>query len=355
MINFIAHIRQHWLTIAFILGFITDTLLLNQIDNLVDNLILLFYVVLASISILLFYIGVAERGPAFIARFFKTYAPVLMQYSFGGLLSGMLIFYGRSGDWLASAPFLILIISIIFGNEFINKRSDRLIYHIGLYFVGLYSYVVLVVPVITGKMGDLIFILSGWIAVGIITVVVQTLFRIVPNFMMSNVKRIIVTIGGIYISFNILYFTNTIPPIPLSLTELEVVQAVTRTTDNNYRVEEEVQPWYRKLPLVKNVIHPQNNSIACFAKVYAPTKLSTEIFHRWEYKDANGDWQEHFRLGYEISGLNKGGYRGYTDMQNFFAGTWRCSVETKRGQVLGRVTFVISQTGQPKGIKLVIE
>lgn len=355
MTSLVSQLKKHWLSFAFVLGFITDLILLNKVDDLVDNLILLFYVLLATTAILLLYIGVSERAPTFLTTKFKKYAPVLMQYSFGGLLSGMLIFYGRSGDWLASAPFLTLILIIIFGNEFVSKRSDRLLYHIALYFVGLYAYVVLVVPVLIGKMGDAIFILSGLISVMIVSYVVQLLFRIVPNFMEQNIKRVIVTIGAIYISFNVLYFTNVIPPIPLSLTELDIVQSVTRTENGSYRVESESQPWYREIPFVKQELHPVNNSIACFARVYAPTKLTTEIYHRWEYKNEAGNWQDHFRLGYQISGLNDGGYRGYTSMQNFFTGTWRCSVETKRGQVLGRATVKINTEKPAREIITTIE
>jgi hypothetical protein len=334
-------IRHHWLTVAFFLGFITDTILLNQIDNTVDNLILLFYVLLATTAILLLYVGVAERVPGAFARGLKKYTPIIMQYAFGGLLSGMLIFYGRSGDWIASAPFLLLILAVIIGNEFVGKRSDRLVYNIALYFIGLFSYVVLVVPVILGKMGDLIFIFSGVIAVLIVMIVVQVLYRIIPNFMQANTKRIIATIGFIYIGFNALYFTNVIPPIPLSLIELEIEQSVVRMSNGNYSVVSEEQPWYRALPFTRKIIHPTGSSISCFASVYAPTKLETEIFHRWEYKNANGDWVERFRLGYPISGANERGYRGYTRLQNFTAGIWRCSVETKRGQVLGRQSVII--------------
>ncbi len=339
--------REHWVTVAFVLGFFTDLILLNRIDDLVDNLILLFYILLATTALLLLYVGVAERGPRFLSRWFVRYTPILMQYAFGGLLSGMLIFYGRSGDWIASAPFMILILAVIFGNELVSKRSDRLVYHIALYFIGLFSYIVLVVPVITGKMGDGMFILSGLIALMIVTFVVQLLFRIVPNFMAANIGRVIVMIGFIYIGFNALYFTSAIPPIPLSLTELDVVQSVQRLDDGAYRISYEVQPWYRRIPFVRPVIHPTGNSIACFARVYAPTKLSTEIFHRWEYKNEAGDWQEGFRLGYEISGVNKGGYGGYTVKENFFDGLWRCSVETKRGQVLGREVVRIETKGAP--------
>ncbi|MCB9812508.1 DUF2914 domain-containing protein [Candidatus Nomurabacteria bacterium] len=350
---------HHWLTLSFVLGFLTDLILLNRIDDLVDNLILLFYVLLATTAMLLLYVGVAERGPGFLARFFKRYAPIAMQYAFGGLLSGMLIFYGRSGDWLASAPFLLLILAVIFGNELVGKRSDRLIYHIALYFIGLFSYIVLVIPVLTGKMGDAIFILSGLIALMLVTFVVQVLYRIVPHFMELNTKRIIVTLGGIYVGFNVLYFTSVIPPIPLSLTELRIVQSVesfsTSATTKSYRVATEVQPWYRRLPLVRPVLHPTGDSIACFARVYAPTRLTTEIFHRWEYQDESGDWQEQLHFGYEISGSNVGGYGGYTKTSNFFSGVWRCSVETKRGQVLGREVVRIDTAGQPKDIEVLIE
>lgn len=347
-------LRRHWLTVAFVLGFVTDYILLNQIDNVIDNTILVFYVFLATISLFLLYVGVAERGPKALARFYKRYAPVAMQYSFGGLLSGMLIFYGRSGDWLASAPFMLLIVVVIFGNEALSKRSDRLIYHIALYFIGLFSFVVLEVPVVLGKMGDGIFILSGLIALMIVTFVVQVLFRIVPNFMAANISRIILTLGAIYIGFNTLYFTSLIPPIPLSLTELEVVHSVSRVGDDGYRVEFETQPWYRNIPFARPVIHPTGSSVACFARVYAPTRLSTTVFQRWEYQDETGEWQDHFRLGYDINGANDGGYGGYTAIKNFFPGVWRCSVETERGQVLGREVVRIEETGQPKGIEIQI-
>ena len=341
-------IFRHWLTVAFFLGFITDLILLNRIDDLFDNLILLFYVLLATTTMLLLYLGVAERLPGFASRFLKKYAPIVMQYAFGGLLSGMLIFYGRSGDWIASAPFLLLILGVILGNEFVGKRSDRLLYNLALYFIGLFSYVVLVVPVILGRMGDGIFILSGLIALVIVFIVIKILYRIIPNFMQANTRRVIVVIGFIYVGFNTLYFTNVIPPIPLSLTELEVVQSVDRLPNGNYSIVSQAQPWYRKLPFTKQLIQPTGNSIACFARVYAPTKLETEIFHSWEFMDSNGDWVERFQLGYTISGANQGGYRGYTRLQSFNSGVWRCSVKTERGQVLGRSTVVVETSGRPK-------
>ena len=39
------------------------------------------------------------------------------------------------------------------------------------------------------------------------------------------------------------------------------------------------------------------------------------------------------------------GYRGFTQISGFSGGTWRCSVETERGQVLGRYVVEVKDTG----------
>ena len=217
IVSMLKQFKRHWLTVSFVVGFVVDFILLNKIDSLIDNLILLVNASVATISFILLYAASSGRWSDWWSRKILRIAPIFMQYGFGGLLSGMLIFYGRSGDLLASAPFLLLIFAVIIGNEFIVKRSDKLIYHLALYYIGIFAYIVLVIPVLIGKMGDLIFIFSGLLALGIIVGIVKLLAKVVPYFIHINKKRIIVTIGFIYLGFNTLYFSNLIPPIPLSL------------------------------------------------------------------------------------------------------------------------------------------
>ncbi len=339
--SYVAQIKRHWLTLGFFLGFAVDLILLNKIDSLVDNLILFANASLATISFILLYGSSTGRWPEWLSRRLQRITPIFMQYGFGGLLSGMLIFYGRSGDLVASAPFLLIIVAVILGNEFIVKRSDKLIYHIALYYIGIFSYMVLVIPVILGKMGDVIFILSGIVALLIVILLVRMLSKVVPFFIDVNKKRIIVTIGFIYIGFNTLYFSNLIPPIPLSLTHIEIAHAVSRSDDGVYRITSEKQPWWREHTPLRSIIKPSRSSIACFARVYAPTRLTTDIYHRWEFKNEEGEWIERFHLSYPIFSTNIRGYRGYTQTSNFTEGVWRCSVETERGQVLGRKSVII--------------
>jgi Protein of unknown function (DUF2914) len=339
-------VRKHFLSLAFVFGFLTDLFLLNQIDSLVDNLILVFYVVLATVSLLLFYAGVAQRGGERVSHFLEERMPFLMQYSFGGLLSGMLIFYGRSGDFFVSAPFLLLIIAVVVGNEFIVKRSNRLLFHLALYFIGTFAYLVMLVPLLTGYMGDVIFMVSGVMALLLITGVVKLLIRIIPNFVTMQIRPIVFVVGGLYALLNGLYFFNVIPPIPLSLTELHIYHSVEKTAVGSYRILTE-DNWWPDLPYLAQSFTPLSGKGAyCFARVYTPVRLHTNIYHRWEYyNDTTGEWEQRFRIHYPISGENKRGYGGYSVSNNLRDGTWRCSVETERGQVLGRRSFTVDLGG----------
>ena len=342
----VAHLKRHWLTVAFFLGFIVDNITLNRVDQVFDNVLLFLYVVLAMSSVLFLYAGVAEKLPEKWLPYSRKYAPLLIQYAFGGLLSGMLIFYGRSGAWTESWPFLLVILFVIYGNETIRDRSGRLIFNLSMLFVGLFSWVVLIVPVFTGYMGPWVFIGSGLLAVLIMRLFVMILERIIPNFLKLQMRLLVFVLGSIYAAFNFLYFTNIIPPIPLSLKEVGIYHSVVRFENGDYQLKYEPGAWWQFWKRSDTTFHPdEGNNIFCFAKVFAPTRLETDIYHSWDYYDEEaGKWIEHARLSYFISGGRGEGYRGYTLIENFRDGTWRCSVETARGQVLGREKFKVDSS-----------
>jgi hypothetical protein len=341
-------LKRYWLTLAFIGGFVTDLILLNRVDDLFDNLILLFYVVLASISLLLFYAGVAGRLGERLSPWFRNYAPLAIQYASGGLLSGMLIFYGRSGDLVASWPFLVIIIAAIYGNEVITNREQRLVFNLAFLFIGLLPYVVLVTSVFTGMMGPFVFVGAGLIALGLMYFFVQLLYAIIPRYMEMQTRALVLTLGAIYIGFNGLYFTNIIPPIPLSLKSMGMYHSVVKFENNTYQLKWFDGPWWNPLQQSDAVFYPSAaSSVYCFTSVFAPTTISTRVFHRWEYQNEAGEWVEHARIDYPIVGGSDQGYRGYTQVSSYRAGTWRCSIETERGQVLGRAVFSIAAQGIP--------
>lgn len=340
--------QRYWLTIAFIFGFITDVLLLDRVDDVLDNIILAFYVALALTSMLLLYVGVANKVSDVWSYRLRFWAPLAIQYSFGGLLSGMFIFYGRSGDWTVSWPLLVLFASIMVANELVRDRASRLLYHLIVLFIGLFAYVVLVVPVFIGRMGELIFLLSGVLALLVMIVFIHVLSLIIPNYMRMQMRLIVFSIGCIFIAYNTLYFTNIIPPIPLSLTQIGIYQEVSRQADGSYRLVYEPAPWWQVWRRHHDTFRPQSGEgIYCFTSVFAPTRIETDIMHRWLYRTEDGRWVEHARIAYPIRAVGDRGYRGFTVIQNYRPGRWRCSVETARGQVLGRHTFMVDTSLQP--------
>ncbi len=340
-------VKHHWLTLAFIGGFITDFLLLNRVDDVVDNTILSIYVFLATASLLLFYAGIAQRFGYVWSPRVQQWASIVMQYAYGGLFSGMLIFYGKSGAILASWPFLLLIIVAILGNELIKNRGQQLVFNLFAYFVGLFSFVVLQVPVWTGVMGGWMFLLSGVLALVGVYIVIQLLTYIIPNYLLLEMRKIVFVILGTFAVFQGLYVLNIIPPIPLSLKEITIAQSVVRV-GGEYEVTYEPAPWWMFWQRVHETFHPATGSVACFTKVFAPAKLTTEIEHVWEYRDKEtGKWTHHFSLPFPIVGGGDNGYRGFTAISSYHDGIWRCRVTTKRGQVIGQQVFTIDSSEKP--------
>src|SRR5690606_38114812 len=137
---------------------------------------------------------------------------------------------------------------------------------------------------------------------------------LVPRFIGIHSQSIVFTIGLIYVGLNGLYFTNIIPHIPLSLKQVGMYHSVVRFEIGDYQLKYEAGEWWQPFKQSDDVYHARpGDNIFCFAKVFAPTRLSTDIYHVWEhYDEAKGEWIEYLRTSYSIAGGRDSGYRGYT-------------------------------------------
>lgn len=289
------------------------------------------------------YFGTSGRRSSRVQAFTAKWAPLFIQYMFGGLMSGLLVFYSRSGSWWAHWPYLLIIVGMILGNEFIVKKAQRLLFNLGLLFVGMFSYAALVVPVVLGKMGDGIFLLSGGIALAVFVLFVRILYLVIPNFMALNTRNIFFTTCMLYVLLNGLYFLNIIPPIPLSMKEMGVYHSVEKQEEGGYALSYEEGSWYEPWHLSDTVFHyKQGDRVYCYTSIFAPARLSTVVVHKWEYYEAvQKKWRLHEKVTFPINGGRGEGYRGYSFIESVQDGTWRCSAETVRGQVIGRATFSV--------------
>lgn len=329
--------------LAFVVGFVWDSITLTRVDRLFDNLILLSYLALAFACIALFNADHARNFKTPLIRRLIDFARFLLPFAFGGLMSGFLIFYSRSGPALSNAPFLLILAALFLCNEFFRKRYQQFIFQMSVFFVTLFSYTVLIIPVLLGRIGDSIFILSGAVTLFLFWLAQKLL----SLFSLGGGERsrlsLWTIVASIFITFNFLYFNNMIPPIPLSLKDIGVYHSVERTRSGVYELWFEKAPWYALGRKTNSVFHRTGNEpVYVFSSIFAPTRLTTEVLHRWSYFDeARGKWVSSSVVGFPISGGREEGYRGYSKKESVFPGKWRVDVETLRGQIIGRFVFEV--------------
>ena len=192
------------------------------------------------------------------------------------------------------------------------------------------------------RLGADVFVLSGLVSLAAVAEVIYLIKKIAPERPFSHHTALM--IGTIYVIFNILYFSNIIPPIPLAIKEAGIYHNVVKMPDGGYSLLAEKRAWYEFFEKNKFYFLPGEPAYA-YSAVFAPTKLEGEIFHRWSfYDERQKKWIESSRIGFSIVGGRDRGYRGYSAKENIFPGLWRIDVITKRGQIIGRVKFRAIET-----------
>ena len=334
--------KRHAPTLALALGFLWDSLTLGRPDRLFDNAVLLIYLLIAGGSIILLNIR-ARRAEAPLSLL------TLIQFAFGNLASAMFILYSKSGTLEGNLVFFVLLVGFLIGNEFVKGRYAQLHFHIAAYYLLVFSYLMIVVPTLMGEIGERVLIASGTLSVLFIAAFISILSVITP-VLKDQVKKTIVSIAAIFITFNALYLLNLIPPVPLALRHLDVYHAIERT-GFTYTGTYEPGPWLQFWRNSSATFHRTGGeSVYCFSSIFAPAGLEAPIYHRWErYDEKRGGWTTMARTRFPIIGGREEGYRGFTIKSTLEKGSWRCSVETERGALIGRRSFeVVEVSARPE-------
>ena len=335
--------ERHAMVLGFIAGFVADNLTLRRVDLWIENIFFAGYIIIAGMCVVLFN-GYENGGlhGRFGIRFYR-FLPIIMQFAFGALFSGFFVFYSRSASLGASWPFLLLLLTLLLSNEVLKKRYAKIVFQLSIFFVTAFSYAIFIMPVIIKRMNVYTFLLSGFAAILLVGLVSLGLRKVARGSYLESRRNAILAIAAIYLIFNLLYFTNIIPPIPLSLKDIGVFHSVNRLATGDYQVSYEPVKWYEFQKKSRPVFHRRaNEPIYVFSSVFAPTKLNVPILHRWShYDETRKQWVEEGRIRFTISGGRDGGYRGYSVKTALTPGLERAEVITKRGQLIGRITFII--------------
>jgi len=337
--KFVRKYERHISSIALLFGFVFDNLTLQRIDLLYENVVLFLYLFVAGFGI--FLINFFDRVPPEKVWLYRvrSWLPILVQFAFGGLFSGFLVFYSRSATLTTSWPFMLILVAILVGNEVLKKYYLRLTFQVSIFFTALFSFSIFYVPIVVGSIGAGVFVLSGVVSLVAIAGFVYLLYLIIPQRIKAGLRLVSTAVIAIFTLITSFYFLNILPPIPLSLKDVVVAHRVERVADE-YRIIAEERPWYGFV-LPSTTIHiAQEDPVYVYGSIFAPTDLKTTIAHQWQYFDDSLDmWVDSTKVSFPINGGRGEGYRGYSFKQNVFPGKWRVNIETIRGQVIGRVVF----------------
>jgi hypothetical protein len=353
----------------FFAGVSYDTITLTRIDRLLDNVILLTYLIVLGVLV-----GFTGRtgmttasnaldesalegipSQSFVART-QRYYPLVMQFLLGGLFSAYAIYYSRSASWSTTAIFFALMVVLLVANEFLRDRLSSFRLLVGLYAVVTFSFFTFFLPVLTGWMNTTMFllgaILSGTVTVGLVRFVARGR----PDWSRRDVVLTAVVPVSLILLLVGFYFLKFIPPVPLSMKFGGVYHEVSKSGEH-YQLSFEQPRWFQLLKRSDDPYRGEGPAY-CFTAIFAPVALQTTIYHHWQYRPRKARLKRFTtsdRIAIAISGGREEGYRGYTVKQRLIPGDWRVDVETEDGRLIGRVKFRVEDpVAEPRPLKTIV-
>lgn len=344
--------EKYLLIVYFIGGFIFDSLTLERVDRLYDMAVLCTHMTLLTVIIYLFNrMDDGKFKSKFLERY-KKYFPLAIQFFFGALASAYVIYFSRSVSLSKTASFFVILVALFLANELLRERISNKYLQFSVYSFISFTFFTFIVPVIVKEMSTKIFLISGLLSLLItISLILIVYYKSPTTRKEVTLAKLLGIILAIYITINSFYILKLIPPVPLALQEGLVAHKI-ELKDNHYYITHERNDrgvfWrdYRR-----EFIYKPDEKVYVFTSVFAPTRLTKSIIHRWKWFNPQTEqWEIMQDIGYNITGGRDDGYRGYTYKSNVKDGQWRVDVITEEELVLGVIDFeIITDTKlQPK-------
>ncbi|GGG23317.1 hypothetical protein GCM10011532_03060 [Christiangramia forsetii] len=330
-------------------GFIFDTLTLGRIDRVYDTVVLCSHMTLLSVTLYLYNSVDEDKWEDTFIRRYSEYFPLAIQFFFGALSSAFVIYFFRSVSMSKTMFFFILLVLLLFANEFLKKKISNKYLQFSVYFFISFTFFAFMIPTLIKEMNTFIFIISGLVSLGCTLALITVIYSQSPGTRAAiSLKKLISLILSIYITINVFYYFNLIPPVPLAM-DTGLVAHEVQKKNNEYIVTYENNPWYVFWRKHHTTFHRQEGQrVYVFTSVFAPTDLKKSIFHRWKwYNPETRSWEVTDKINFKVTGGRDRGFRGYTHKNNLREGQWKVDVITEEELVLGVVDFVIKKTSEP--------
>jgi len=335
--------ERHFSAVSLVGGYAFDSYTFGRVDHASTHIVFVAYLLVAGIAIAISHrleSRPPERQPSERTR---TILTAITQFALGCLLSGFCVFYLRSASLWASWPYLLILASVFIGNEFFKRYTTRFTLAMMLYFFALFSYFILLVPVLIAMIGGIPFLISGVAALAVFWFYIDVLSWLGRDRLRTVRPYIYAGVLLIFALVNVFYFFKILPPLPLALSDAGVYHYAKRN-GMVYNVTEEVQPWSTALFHIPPVVHiAPADKLYLYAAVFAPGNIKTTVVHRWEWFDPKArKWLGQGQVPIRIKGGRETGYRGYSIKSKVRPGDWRVDITTEDGRPLGRIRFAVA-------------
>ena len=329
-------------------GFAFDSATFGRIDHALVQAVFIVYLLVAGISIAILHVLESRPDGRKPSDQTRTILVAITQFALGCLLSGFCVFYIRSASLTSSWPFLLAMAAIFIGNEYMRRYHARLVFAALLFFFAIYSYAILLVPLVIGSIGRIPFLISGAIAVAIFFFYMQALARLGHERYRGARMQVYAGMVLITLFLNIAYFLRVLPPLPLVLTDAGVYHQVKHVGADYQAAQEDEPPEWQALFGTHAIMHIQKGSkLYLYNAVFAPRGLRTRLVHDWQWLSPGKGWQTQQRIPIDISGGRADGYRFYTAKSALRPGQWQVNIMTGDGRSVGRVRFAVEEQAVP--------
>lgn len=346
--------ERHLSALSLAGGFAFDSYAFGRIDRPMTQAVFIIYLIVAGAAIAVLHALESrpdDRKPLDRTR---TILVFVAQFALGCLLSGFCVFYIRSASIGASWPFLLCMAGIFIGNEYLRRYHARLVFSALLFFFSLYSYAILLVPVVIARIGTVPFLMSGAIAVVVFFFYLQSLAVLGHDRYRGARMQIAAGMLAITALVNAFYFVKILPPLPLVLSDAGVYHSIQRAGRDYQVTAEDEPPRWRALFGTFPIEHIQpNDKLYLYSAIFAPYRLSTGIVHVWEWRDPkSGGWVPQQTVRFTIHGGREDGYRAYSNKSAPRPGQWRVNIATSDGRAIGRVRFSVETQAVPPAVSV---
>ncbi len=329
---------------TLVIGFLVDYLTFTSIQITTTFALLLIYWLIAGATIAFINLYNPDTLPQKL-KYLWLFSPLIIQFTFGALLGSSLIFYWLSSAFSVSWPIILVVALLMVFNEIFRHYFLKPIVQISVYFFTTFSLFSLILPYLFNSFSPWLFVLAGTLS-SILFYSYITILARAKNHIQQQKKQFLVSIFAILLVMNFFYFSNIIPPIPLSLREAGLYHDL-NISGGLYHLQGEAESIWEKI-IPGQILHLKaGQKMYAYTAIFAPNRLQTKILHDWQYYDPEKkEWISRHILSFTISGGRKAGYKGYSFASDVLPGKWRIYVKNERGQVLGKIQFKVEKVEQ---------